>query len=345
MHSTSLRLALVTLLLAACQSSGPRRSEPPQSAGAKSPATEIPPASMSHGEAPVGTPSQPVERTAEAPARSTSRRHVIRLETLHARHTIAPGVVYDAWTFGGQVPGPAFRVTVGDTVDFTIVNRALMPHSMDFHAAEIAPSRVYVNVLPNDSLHYQFVARVPGAFMYHCGTAPVAAHIANGMYGALIVDPARPRAPAREFVLVQSEFYLGPKQGPDSVQALDWQRMLDLAPDYVTFNGSANQYATHPLEVGVNQPVRFYVVNAGPNRVSAFHLVGAIFDRVYLDASDSPLRGVQTFEVPMGGGMIFETHLAEAGIYPFVSHAFADATKGAVGMLKAGNPKGAAGGH
>jgi nitrite reductase (NO-forming) len=300
---------------------------------------------MSHGEAPVGTPSAPVERSAEAPPRSTTRRHVIRLETIHARHTVAPGVVYDAWTFGGQVPGPTYRVTVGDTVDFTIVNRALMPHSMDFHAAEIAPSRAYVNVMPNDSLHYRFVAKVPGAFMYHCGTAPVAAHIANGMYGALIVDPGRPRPNAREFVLVQSEFYLGPKAGPDSVQALDWQRMLDLAPDYVTFNGSANLYATHPLEVGVNEPLRFYVVNAGPNRVSSFHVVGAIFDRIYLDGSDAPLRGVQTFEVPVGGGMIFEAHLVEAGIYPFVSHAFADATKGAVGMLKAGNPAAAGAGH
>jgi len=295
---------------------------------------------MSHGEAPVGTPSQPAERAAEAPPRSTVHRHRVRFETIHARHTIAPGVVYDAWTFDGHVPGPMLRVTVGDTVDFTIVNRAMMPHSMDFHAAEIAPSRAYVNVMPNDSLHYQFVARVPGAFMYHCGTAPVAAHIANGMYGALIVDPVRPRSAAREFVPVQSEFYLGPKQGRDSVQSLDWQRMLDQAPDYVTFNGSANLYASHPLEVGVNEPVRFYVVNAGPNRVSAFHVVGAIFDRVYLDASDMPLRGVQTFDVPVGSGLIFETHLAEAGIYPFVSHAFADATKGAVGMLRAGGASG-----
>jgi len=295
---------------------------------------------MSHGEAAVGTPSEPAERTAEAPARSSTHLHRVRLETIHARHTIAPGVVYEAWTFGGQVPAPTLRVTIGDTIDVTIVNRALMPHSIDFHAAEIAPSRAYTNVMPNDSLHFRFVPRIAGAFIYHCGTAPLAAHIAKGMYGALIVDPVRPRPAAREFVLVQSEFYLGPKHGPDSVQALDWQRMLDLAPDYVTFNGSANLYATHPLEVAVNEPVRFYVVNAGPNRVSSFHVVGAIFDRVWLDGSETPLRGVQTFAVPVGGGMIFDTHLVEEGIYPFVSHAFADATKGAVGMLKAGAPKG-----
>jgi nitrite reductase (NO-forming) len=294
-----------------------------------------PPAAMSHGEAAVGQPSDTVEQLALAPPRSTSRHHHVRFETTHVRHVISPGRVYEAWTFNSQVPGPVLRVTVGDTIDFTLVNKGPIPHSMDFHAAEIAPSRAYVNVMPNDSLQFRFVARVPGAFMYHCGTSPTAAHIANGMYGALIVDPARPRSKATEFVLVQSEFYLGPRHGADSVQSLDWKSLLDAAPDFVVFNGLANQYATHPLVVPARAPLRFYLVNAGPNRVSAFHVVGAIFDRIYVDGSDNPLRGVQTFGVPMGGGMIFETHLAEPGVYPFVSHAFADATKGAVGMLEA----------
>ena len=106
----------------------------------------------------------------------------------HATVPIAPGGTYAAWTFGGTVPGPALHVRQGDVVDFTLVNAGNIPHSMDFHAAEIAPSKYYVNVMPGDSLHYRFEARVPGAFMYHCGTAPVAMHIANGMYGALIVD-------------------------------------------------------------------------------------------------------------------------------------------------------------
>jgi nitrite reductase (NO-forming) len=319
-------------------STAPPQSDTAQAPGVSTtgaPNLQSPPASMSHGEARVGTPSDTVEQTALAPPRSTSRLHKVRFETVHVRHVISPGRVYEAWAFNGQVPGPVLRVTVGDTVDFTIVNKAPIPHSMDFHAAEIAPSRAYVNILPNDSLRFRFVARVPGAFMYHCGTAPTAAHIANGMYGALIVDPVTPRSRATEYVLIQSEFYLGPKHGPDSVQSLDWKRMLNDAPDFVVFNGLANQYASHPLEVKVNQPLRFYVINAGPNRISAFHVVGAIFDRVYLDGSDHPLQGVQTFDVPTGGGMIFETHLAEKGIYPFVSHAFADATKGAVGMLEA----------
>ncbi len=340
----ALALAL-PLALAACPAAPERGSPPdstrPASAAPAAPSQEPSPAPMSHGEAAVGAPATPVDRSADAPARSTRRLDRVRLETVHVPHAVAPGVRYDAWTFGGQVPGPALRVTVGDTIDFTIVNVAPMPHSMDFHAAEIAPSRAYVNVMPGDSLSFRFVARVPGAFMYHCGTAPVAAHIANGMYGALIVDPATPRPPAREFVLVQSEFYLGPPQGPDSARQLDWAKMLGLAPDHVTFNGSAALYAAHPIPVGVGEPLRIYLVNAGPNQVSAFHVVGAIFDRVWVDGLGAPLRGVQTYNVPVGGGMIFETRLVEEGIYPFVSHAFADATKGAVGMFRAGQPSGA----
>jgi nitrite reductase (NO-forming) len=227
---------------------------------------------------------------------------------------------------------------VGDTVDFTLVNKAPIPHSMDFHAAEVAPSRAYVNVNPNDSLQYRWVARVPGAFMYHCGTAPVALHIASGMYGAIIVDPVRPRPAAREYVLVQSEFYTKSSGSATdtALRTVDWQKLLSLAPDHVVFNGRAAQYALHPLPAKPHELVRLYVVNAGPNRASAFHVVGAIFDRVFQDARATPtFEGIQTVEVPVGGGAIFEVRLPEAGDYPFVSHAFADATKGAVGILKA----------
>jgi nitrite reductase (NO-forming) len=219
-------------------------------------------------------------------------------------------------------------------VDFTLVNRAPIPHSIDFHAAQLAPSKYYVNILPGDSIHFRFVAQVPGVFMYHCGTAPVAAHIANGMYGALIVDPDRPRPPATELVLVQSEFYLDSAAAGD--HSLAWAKLLDFSPDYVVFNGRAAQYAHHPIEVKAGQPIRIYVVNAGPSRVSSFHVVGAIFDRVYEDGQSTPtLQGVQTALVPIGGGAIFELRLREPGVYPFVTHAFADATKGAVGMFEA----------
>jgi nitrite reductase (NO-forming) len=310
------------------------REKPAQTSQAPTPPPTNAPADVSHGEAPIGSPSVPPAIDPAAPPRASGHLHRLRIAIRHAKIAIASGVTYDAWTFDGRVPGPVLRVTEGDTVDFTLINEAPMPHSLDFHAAEIAPSRAYKNLMPHDSLNYRFVARVPGAFMYHCGTAPVALHIANGMYGAIIVDPRQGRTPAREFVFVQSEFYT--KALPDSTRVIDWDKLLGLAPDYVVFNGREAEYAHHPIQVKVGERLRLYVVNAGPNRFSAFHVVGAIFDRVYMDGSLAhPLEGVQTVTVPVGGGAIFEARLVEAGTYPFVSHAFADATKGAVGMFEA----------
>lgn len=290
---------------------------------------------MSHGEAPVGNVAEPAPVSADAPPRATG--HLVRLRFV-IRDTIiqvSKGVMYRAWSFEGRVPGPTVRVTQGDSVDFTLVNNAGMPHSMDFHAAQIAPSKYYINVMPKDSIHYRFVAEVPGVFMYHCGTAPVAAHIANGMYGALIVDPRTSRPLAREMVFVQSEFYMTP-DSTSAPKTLAWDRVLSAAPDFVTFNGRAAQYAEHPIAVKVNELLRLYVVNAGPNRISSFHVVGGIFERVFQDGSlTTPLVGVQTVNVPVGGTSIFEIRLKEAGEYPFVTHAFADATKGAVGIFSA----------
>ena len=325
-------VGILGLSIVACRGAREPDTDRREGEGGTTPPTAIP-ANISHGEASVGAATLPPPIDPAAPPRSTARLHHLRIEITHTKVQVDSGVTYDAWTFGNQVPGPVLRVTEGDTVDFTLVNKAPMPHSLDFHAAEIAPNRAYVNLMPNDSLHYRFVARVPGAFMYHCGTAPVALHIANGMYGAIIVDPRQARPPAREFVFVQSEFYM---QGTGPSRTIDWGKLLDLAPDYVVFNGRAAEYAKHPIKVRVGERVRMYVVNAGPNRVSAFHVVGAIFDKVFLDASLAhPLEGVQTVMVPAGGGAIFEARMIEPGTYPFVSHAFADATKGAVGMFEA----------
>jgi nitrite reductase (NO-forming) len=335
-------LALVPILLAACGSPAPR---PESQAGAppQAPATEPHPTSptpISHGEAAIGPPLTAPDRAADAPPPPAIRHQLIRFVTAHVHHQVAPGVVYDAWTFDSIVPGPTIRLRVGDTVDFTLVNGAPIPHSMDFHAAEIAPDRAYRNVMPGDSLHFRFIARVPGVFMYHCGTAPVAAHISNGMYGALIVDPRVPRPAAQEYVLVQSEFYMGPPSGADSLHAMDWDKVLNASPDYVVFNGVASRYSTHPIPVEAGKPIRLFVVNAGPNRISSFHVVGAIFDRVLADGFGRPFEGMQTWNVPVGGGAVFELRLAEAGLYPFVTHAFADATKGAVGVFQAGQVQG-----
>ena len=346
MSHASMVAIVLGLTLLGCRSPGPEeRAGDPDDQQTRSTATTspeeepdtIPPSDVSHGEAKIGgagaEPSPVLARL--APAERT-KLHRIRLEMTHTTVTIAPGVRYAAWTFGNVVPGPTLHVRQGDTVAFTLVNRANIPHSMDFHAAEIAPSKYYVNVMPSDSLQYKFVARVPGAFMYHCGTAPTAMHIANGMYGALVVDPAKPRPPAKEFVLVQSEFYLGGTSGPDGARTLDWKKLLGLAPDHVVFNGRANQYATHPIDVRPDELLRIYLVNAGPNRISSFHVVGGIFERVFEGSSQAnPLIGVQTVDVPVGGGTVFEIRLKEPGDYPFVTHAFADPTKGAVGVLRA----------
>ncbi len=278
-------VATLSVILAACRAPTPsdRAVNPPRSdsvgQGAPSATTSTlegpdttPPADVSHGEAPIGPPEAELAPVLArlAPAGRT-RLHRIRLEMKHAPVTIASGVRYAAWTFGGTVPGPALHVRQGDTVEFTLVNRANIPHSMDFHAAEIAPSKYYVNVGPGDSLHYRFVARVPGAFLYHCGTAPVAMHIANGMYGAIIVDPATPRPKAQEFVFVQSEFYMTTQPAPDGTRSLDWAKLLSLAPDHIVFNGLAGQYASHPIDVRPKELLRLYLVNAGPNRISSFH--------------------------------------------------------------------------
>ncbi len=330
---TLTRLGCVTaVVLVGCQ---PKTAPPATGKATTTQAPTTVPANVSHGEAPIGSATETHEIDPMAPPRAAARRVTVHFTIRDTVVQVAKGVSYRAWSFASRVPGPVVRVTQGDTVEFTLINHGTMPHSMDFHAAEIAPNKYYVNVLPNDSIHYRFVARVPGAFMYHCGTAPVAAHIANGMYGALLVDPRVPRPPAKELVLVQSEFYLTPDTLPGP-KSLAWDRLLGLAPDYVTFNGRAAQYAERPILVKVNELLRIYLVNAGPNRVSSFHVVGGIFEKVFLDGSlTNPLSGVQTVSVPVGGGSIFEVRLKEPGEYPFVTHAFADATKGAVGILKA----------
>lgn len=271
-----------------------------------------------------------------------------RIPIRDERVTIAAGVSYNGWTFGGTVPGRAIRVRQGDLVRITLVNEAAMPHSIDFHAARIPMNQAFRTILPKDSLSFEFTARDPGAYLVHCGTPPVLLHLMQGMYLPIIVDPKRGwPGRAKEFVIVQSEFYV---QGGDSAlpgQA-DWQHALDREASYVVFNGRAFQYQEHPLHVDVGDRVRLFVVNAGPSFTSDFHIVGAVFDRVYPDGNPAHvLAGVQTWGIPAGGGAVFETAFEEgasgAGVYAFVTHAFADAAKGAVGLIQVGTPQVAAG--
>ncbi|MEO8624320.1 MAG: multicopper oxidase domain-containing protein, partial [bacterium] len=170
------------------------------------------------------------------------------------------------------------------------------------------------------------------AFMSHCGTAPVLMHIGSGMFGAIIVSPAQPMPPAKEFVLVQSEFYLS--DAAAGVRAFDYAKMLSTLPDFVCFNGRPNQYMKDPIRVKLGDRVRFWLVNAGPTHPCSFHVVGEQFDTVYLGAPPgSPVRGVQTWGVPPGGGMCFELQCDVAGEFPFVNHGFGHGQKGTIGIL------------
>jgi nitrite reductase (NO-forming) len=248
--------------------------------------------------------------------------------------SIASGVDYQAWTFGGTVPAPIIHVRQGQTVNVTFTNHGTMQHSIDFHAAITPPSLHYVEIQPGKSIKFSFVANVPGAFLYHCGTPPVLLHIANGMYGALIVDPATPLPPAtRSYVIVQSEWYT--QQVSGHLMGPNFERMKEERPDEVVFNGSAFQYRDHPLLATAGERVRLYVVDAGPDLWSSFHVIGAVFDKVYPDGDPAHAQsGVSTYSVGPGAGAVFDLTLSEPGNYPFVDHDMAHATIGAIGVLQ-----------
>jgi nitrite reductase (NO-forming) len=253
----------------------------------------------------------------------------------HAREVpvrITDDTVVAAWTFEGDIPGPIVHCRVGDTVEFTLTNDVDVPHSMDFHAAQIDPKVAFRSVAKGQSVTYTFRPKFAGAFAYHCGTAPVLMHIGSGMYGAMIVSPREPLPPAKEFVLIQGEYYLSAEA--NGVRAFDYQKMLSTVPDYVCFNGRPSQYVKEPIRVKRGDRVRFWLVDAGPTHPCHFHVVGEQFDTVYLGAPPgTPIRGVQTFSVPAGGGMVFDLVCDVAGEFPFVNHGFGHGQKGAIGML------------
>lgn len=290
------------------------------------------------------TATEPAFAAALAPAHRSPIKE-FRIPITHETITVAAGVTYEGWTFGGTVPGPAIRVRQGDLVRITLVNESPMGHSIDFHAARIPMNDAFRTIAPGDSLSFEFEARDPGAYMVHCGTPPVLLHVMQGMYMAIIVDPKGGWGTKvdKEYVLVQSEFYA--KSAEEGMGAVpDYEAARATQPTQVVFNGRAFQYRDHPLEVEVGDRVRFFVVNAGPTLRSDFHVVGAVFDRVIPGGDPKgAVPHVQTWTVPAGGGAVFETVFEEdasgAGVYAFVTHAFADADKGAVGLIQVGRPE------
>jgi nitrite reductase (NO-forming) len=257
---------------------------------------------------------------------------------------IAPGVKYSAWAWKGGAPGPVIHVRQGQLVKITLTNKGAIPHSVDFHAARIAPDKAFGDVMPGDSVSYTFRANDAGVFMYHCGTKPVLAHIANGMYGAIVVEPPAGVLPAadKDYVLVSSEWYLNTDGLAEPAQ-FEMNKAHARMPDWMTFNGYAGQYVTHPLTAKPGELVRFWVVAAGPSIGTDFHVVGTLLNTVYPDGDMNPehaLTNVQTSSVPAGGGAVFDLKIDEPGLYPFVSHAFASVDLGQVGLLKVGKVAG-----
>jgi len=280
-----------------------------------------------------GAPLTNVSSPVLPPLINNGNTAAVTMTASDATIQIASGVQYQAWTFGGTVPGPVLHVRQGPTLNVTLVNNGTMQHSIDFHAAQVAPNVAYRSINPGQKLEFSFVATTPGAFIYHCGTPPVLQHIGNGMYGAIIVDPAQP-LPAADvsYVLVQSEWYT--QQVSGTQMAGDYNKMMNVTPDEVVFNGVAFQYNDHPLNAKVGQRVRLYVIDAGPNLPSAFHVIGGIFTAVYPDGDAShALTGVSTYPISPGQGAVFDAIMQQPGKYPIVDHSMRDMMIGAVGVL------------
>jgi nitrite reductase (NO-forming) len=284
---------------------------------------------------------------AELPAAPEGDVAEVNLVVVDKAVEIAPGVRYNVWAWGYDAEsatalGPPIHVREGQLVKFTITNEGSIPHSMDFHAARIAPNEAFKDVMPGESFSFEFVAGDPGVYMYHCGTKPVLAHIANGMYGAIVVSPSDLPPADEEYVLVSSEWYLD-SPGIDEPANLSMDKARAMTPDWVTWNGYAGQYAQHPLTADPGDTVRFWVVAAGPSLGTDFHVVGTVFDRAWANAAmHDPQVGPQTVHVPAGGGGVFDVKIDEPGTYPVVSHSFASVELGQVGILKVGEPKGGA---
>ena len=278
---------------------------------------------------------------AELPALQPGPVATVDMPINHQVAQIAPGIRYQTWTFGTSAPGPVIHVREGQLVKVTMRNTSPMLHSIDFHAARIAPNVAFKDIAPGKSFSFTFRAGDPGVYMYHCGTKPVLAHIANGMYGAIVVEPrvALPHAD-RQYVLVSSEWYLN-DPGDKKAAGLDMVKANQMKPDWVTWNGYAGQYAKHPLTAKPGETVRFWVVAAGPSLDTDFHVVGTIFDRAWVNGDMTQFqRGVQTVGVPAGGGAVFDVKIDRPGLYPFVSHSFASVNMGQVGLLKVGHVRG-----
>jgi nitrite reductase (NO-forming) len=306
------------------------------------PAASAAPLGGSGDAAPQADPNAPayVLRDATAPHVMAGTTHDVDLPIIETDVTVAKGFVVHAWTFGGTVPGPVIRVHLGDTVRVHLTNRGSMSHSIDFHASQTAMNDQMVEIAPGASFTYTFRADYAGVWMYHCGTAPALHHIANGMFGMVIVEPKGGFAKVdKEIALVQSEWYLAGQKEPVSLPKASAGAP---SPDFVVFNGVANQYKDNPIMVPTKGRVRVFVLDAGPNIDSSFHVVGTIFDQVIkegivLSRGNAGGWGSQAVDLSPAQGAVIEFSPLEDGMYPLVTHAFNFVGRGAVGIFMAGD--------
>ena len=261
--------------------------------------------------------------------------HEVQIRVSESEQEVAPGLRQPVWTFGGTVPGPILRGGLGDVFTITLVNDGTMGHSIDFHAGALAPDEPMRTIAPGEELTYRFTARKAGAWLYHCSTKPMTHHLANGMYGAVIIDPPDLAEVDREYVLVQGELYLGEPGGAEQSA-----RIRDGRPHGWMFNGTAAGYEHAPLPAKVGERVRVWVVTAGPTSGTSFHVVGTFFDTVYKEGAyllrPGEDGGAQALDLGVAQGGFVETVFPQAGHYPFVDHDLRRAEAGAHGHFAVG---------
>ena len=264
----------------------------------------------------------------------------VSLEILELEGEMVDGVKYTYWTFGGSVPGQFIRARVGDEVDFLLKNHPdnKLPHNIDLHAVTGPGGGAESSlVAPGHEVSFSFKCLNPGLFVYHCATAPVGMHIANGMYGLILVEPEGGLPPVdKEFYVMQGDFYTEGSYGEQGLQAFDMNKAIKEEADYVVFNGNVSALVNeNALQAKVGETIRLFVGNGGPNLVSSFHVIGEIFDRVHVEGGDLINENVQTTLIPAGGAAMVEFKVEVPGTLVLVDHSiFRAFNKGALGMLK-----------
>lgn len=280
------------------------------------------------------------------PAASGPRHHVVNLETTEVIGQLEDGTTYTYWTYNNRVPGPFIRVRVGDTVEVNMTNAAdsMMMHNVDFHAVT-GPGGGAAATLANPGEHKSFTFRAlaPGLYVYHCATPMVAQHIANGMYGLILVEPEGGLPPVdHEFYVMQGEIYTEEAMGTPGHLTESIDNLLDERPSYYVMNGAYKALTgENALQVQVGETARIYFGVGGPNKISSFHVIGEIFDRVYQDAAleSTPLENVQTVLVPPGGATVVDLTFEVPGSYILVDHALSRVDRGAAGIIQVTGPE------